>query len=126
MLAPREYALVSSYWTGLFNWIGNTAGDASFAYIFSIFTSAALVSGGGTALTTPQKVALAISVLFVWSVINFFHIEKIGWVNNVASLFQMGTIVSLCVVVLSMAPSLNSASYVFTSYHDSTGDFSRI
>ena len=121
VLAPREWALLSAYWTGLFNWLGNTAGDASFAYIFAIFVSAALVTGGGTALTTPQLVGLAISVLFVWSVINIFHIEKIGWVNNIGVTVQMLTIISLATVVLSMAPALNTASFIFFDYHNSTG-----
>jgi amino acid transporter len=46
VLAPKPYSLISAYWTGLFNWLGNVAGDASFAFIFAQFVSAALVTGG--------------------------------------------------------------------------------
>lgn len=113
--------MISSYWTGLFNWLGNTAGDASFAYIFALLVNAALATGGGQTLSNSQLVALAISVLFLWSVLNFLDIERIGWFNSIAVILQIATILSLVTVVLALAPSLNSASYVLTSYHNGTG-----
>lgn len=111
----------AAYWTGLFNWVGNTAGDASFAYIFAQFVSAAVVTGGGAAFGTPILVSLAIFILFVWSILNFFSIQSVGWINNVASLIQMATIIVLVVVVLVMAPKLNSAKFVFLDYNNDTG-----
>lgn len=111
----------AAYWTGLFNWIGNTAGDASFAYIFAQFVSAALETAGAEALGTPVQVILAICVLFVWSVINFFSIESVGWINNVATVIQVFTILLLVIVVLFTATRLNTAKYVFFDYNNDTG-----
>ena len=105
--------------------MGNTAGDSSFAFIFAQFVSAAIVTGGGVALSTPMLVLLGILILFVWSVLNLFRIENIGWISNAACLFQVVTIITLAVVVLLMAPRLNTSTYVFTSYYNDTG-FSQI
>ena len=101
--------------------MGNTAGDSSFAFIFAQFVSAAIVTGGGDALSTPMLVVLGIIVLFVWSVLNIFQIESVGWISNAATLFQIVTIITLSVVILSMAPRLNNSTYVFTSYYNDTG-----
>lgn len=121
MLAPKRWALKAAYWTGLFNWVGNTAGDASFAYIFAQFVSAALETSGGAALSTPVLVILAISVLLVWSILNFFSIQSVGWINNLASVFQVFTILVLVIVVLSTASKLHTADYVFFYYNNDTG-----
>jgi amino acid transporter len=121
VLAPRKSARVSAYWTGLFNWLGNIAGDSSFAFIFAQFVSAALITGGFDPLLTPQLVGLAIAVLFVWSVINCYHITSICWVNNLAALVQAATIISLVTVVLVNAPSFNTVDYVLREFNNDTG-----
>lgn len=64
---------------------------------------------------------LAVSVLFVWSLINCLKIHNVAWMNNVASLVQVVTIISLVVVLLSRAPRLNSVGYVLTDFQDETG-----
>ena len=101
--------------------MGNTAGDSFFAYAFAVFVSSARETSGGNALSAPLLVSLAISVLFSWTVLNFIHVEDIGWIYNMASILQIGTIVALSVVILSTAPRLNSVSYVFFDYNNSTG-----
>ena len=46
-LVPAEYAALSSYICGWFNFVGNGAGDASFAFFFAqLLDSAISVSGG--------------------------------------------------------------------------------
>jgi amino acid transporter len=120
VLAPRRLGPVFAYWTGLFNLLGNIAGDSSFAFILSQFVSAALATGGFEALTTEQMVGLAIAVLFVWSVMNSFYVESIGWVNNFAAIFHISTIIALVAVVLTGAPSLNMPDFVFFGFNNST------
>ena len=121
VLAPRHWALLSAYWTGLFNWLGNSAGDASFAYIFAQMISSALSTGGAPALTRSQNVLIAISVLLVWSLINCLKIQSIGWVNNIASFIQAATIISLVVIVLVIAPKLNKGPRAVSEYNNDTG-----
>ena len=121
VLAPRHWALHSAYWTGLFNWLGNCAGDASFAYIFAQMISSALSTGGTPALTRTQNVEIAIAVLLVWSLMNCLKIQSIGWVNNIASFIQAATIISLVVIILVIAPKLNSAKRTVLQYNNDTG-----
>lgn len=46
-LVPLKYAPIASYICGWFNFLGNAAGDASFAFFFAqFFNSAISVSGG--------------------------------------------------------------------------------
>lgn len=46
-LVPIRYAPLASYVCGWFNFVGNAAGDASFAFFFAqFFNSAISVSGG--------------------------------------------------------------------------------
>jgi amino acid transporter len=46
-LVPLQYAPLASYTCGWFNFVGNAAGDASFAFFFAqFFNSAISVSGG--------------------------------------------------------------------------------
>jgi amino acid transporter len=48
-LVPARYAPLASYICGWFNFVGNAAGDSSFAYFFAKFFNAAIkVSGGKT------------------------------------------------------------------------------
>jgi amino acid transporter len=101
--------------------VGNTAGDSFFAYAFAVFVSSARETSGSNALSAPLLVSLAISVLFIWTVLNFIRVEDIGWIYNMASVLQIGTILALSIVILSTAPHLNSLSFVFFDYNNSTG-----
>lgn len=83
-LSPREWAPFLSYVTGWLNFLGNTAGDASFATGFASFLSAALAAAGGQVLTAGAQVGISIAVLWVWSILNFVRIDQVGWVNNLA------------------------------------------
>ena len=47
-LVPAEYAPLSSYICGWFNFLGNAAGDASFAVFFAKFLNSAITVSGGT------------------------------------------------------------------------------
>jgi amino acid transporter len=73
------------------------------------------------ALETTSLVALAIAVLFVWSMLNCLRVENMGWMNNIATVIQVLTIIALVAVVLSFAPTLNTGSYVFFTYNNNTG-----
>lgn len=48
-LVPLKYAPIASYVCGWFNFLGNAAGDASFAFFFAQFFNSAISVSGGTA-----------------------------------------------------------------------------
>ena len=47
-LVPIQYAPFASYVCGWFNFVGNAAGDASFAFFFATFLNSAISVSGGT------------------------------------------------------------------------------
>jgi len=101
MLAPRRYAPLASYICGVFNFAGNAAGDAAFAYGFANFVSGLKAAGeGGESLSPGGVVGVAMTVSVVWAAINALRIDTIGWVNNVAALWQcVATVVIICTVL---------------------------
>lgn len=46
-LVPAKYAPLASYICGWFNFVGNAAGDSSFAFFFAQFLNSAIVVSGG-------------------------------------------------------------------------------
>lgn len=114
-LVPEEWAPLCSYLTGWTNWIGNTAGDASFAYGFAQFLSSGLMANGHKAITQRELVGTAISVLFIWTLMNFFRIDKVGWVNTLAAVTHTCSIIIICIALLAIPSRLESGDWVFTS-----------
>ena len=84
VLAPPETSALAAYITGWFNFLGNAAGDASFAYGFATVCSSAvgyanydpvaMVPGDG--LTTQQIVGVSIAVAAAWSVLNALRVDQ--------------------------------------------------
>lgn len=121
MLVPPEWAPIASYTCGWANFLGNAAGDASFANGFGSFLSAALVSSGYDAITPKGQVGTSIAFLLIWSFLNFFRIDRVGWVNNLAALVHTASIIITIVAVLAMPSKLSSGSFVFGGYYNDTG-----
>ena len=111
-----------SYVTGWLNFIGNSAGDASFASGWAALLNATLIAHDYDALNYKQLVGVSIGILFVWSILNFFRVDRIGWINNTAAVFQIVSIVGIAVWVLVATPHWQSASFVFVDgYYNGTG-----
>jgi amino acid transporter len=123
-LAEPEWAPLASYVTGWANFVGNAAGDATFAFGFANTLSACLVaasghSGGG--LSTSGQVALAVGVMWLWTLLSFGRIDQLGWLNATATVTHMGAIVAIVAGLLFWAPELNSWAFVAGDYHNDSG-----
>ena len=110
-----------SYWTGLLNVLSNIGGVVVLAMTFSSLTNACLITMWNYELSADANVGVSVAVLFVWAVCSCVRIDSIGWWNVGGGLFQLSVIVLILTVGLSMAPSINSASFVFTEYYNGTG-----
>eukprot|EP01032_Pedospumella_encystans_P027426 gene27426-30999_t len=95
-LVPVKYAPLASYVCGWFNFVGNAAGDSSFAYFFAQFLNSAIkVSGGNPYFddvtdNEDNTVGISIAILLVWSLLNVFRVDQVGWINNVAAFLHAG------------------------------------
>lgn len=121
MIVPSRWNPVASYITGWINFLGNAAGDATFAASWAAFISASVEANGGAPLDTPSQVGLSIAVLLVWTLLNCFDVDSVGWVNNVAAFVQVTTVVILIVGLLTVSKELNTSEFVFTYYYNSSG-----
>jgi amino acid transporter len=126
-LVPPKWAPLASYITGWTNFLGNLAGDASFASFFASFFNAGLEASQVQKYDLQPSVGVAIGVLLVWSILNFFRIDKLGWVNTLAAVIHAGSIIVIIVVVLVKTssagggPGLASNTWVFTDYENASG-----
>ncbi len=120
-LAPKDWAPICSYITGWSNFLGNAAGDASYANGFASFLSAVIVTGGGTAISPQDQVGVSIVFLFIWTVLNFFRVDQIGWVNIIAAITHAGSIIIIIIACLAMSPKHTSGDFVFGKYFNDTG-----
>ena len=121
MVVPPEYTAIAAYICGWCNFIGNAAGDASFANGFASFLSASLVASGYAPFDYQQQVGISIGILFLWTILNFFRIDRVGWVNNLAAFCHCASIVVIVISVLCLSKPLASGMFVFTNYNNTTG-----
>lgn len=121
-VVPEEWAPFWSYVTGIFNFIGNTAGDASFAFGFAeLFNSALDASGIKPYQPGAETVMVSLFVISLWSVLNFMRIDKVGWIQTFAAYFQLASLIVVCVSILVMQNPLNTGKNVFGGYYNNTG-----
>jgi len=127
MLAPREWAPISSYLCGWFNFIGNAAGDASFAFGFAQVLTAtiALETDGTVRPGVGSNVVLAVAVSALWAVKNLMRVDHQGWFNNASAIYQLASTVVIILTIVIASPQLSSASFVFGNYNNETGIESR-
>lgn len=118
-LVPEAQAPLASYVCGWFNFMGNMAGDASFAYSFAGLLNAGITISNGTPYDDQTTVGVAIATLFVWSVLNIFRVDMVGWMNLLAAFTHVGAVIVIIVAVLTLSPSLNTADFVFTQFFES-------
>ncbi|CAF0955812.1 unnamed protein product [Rotaria sordida] len=120
-LVSAKHAPLASFICGWFNFIGNFSGDVAFASGFATIINAAILLEGKDSLSTGAQVGIGIGISFVWAVQNALRIDQQGWVNNFAVIFQLGSAISIIVVLLTMAPERATARNVFTSTYNDTG-----
>jgi len=126
-LVPPKWAPLAAYITGWTNFLGNAAGDASFASFFASFFNAGLAASQIPQYDLQPTVGVAIGVLLVWSILNFFRVDKLGWMNNLAAFVHAGSIIVIIIVILTKTsaagggPGLASSSWVFTDYENASG-----
>lgn len=101
--------------------IGNGLGDASFAYGFASFLNAGLVASSATPLTAEAQVGISIAVLWLWSVLNTFRVDQVGWLNNCAAVFQVASVFIVFAALLGLTPSYSKANDIFTGYSNTSG-----
>jgi amino acid transporter len=84
-------------------------------------TNSAIQASGGAAYSPQATVGVSIVVVSVWSLLNCFRIDQLGWINNMAAFCQMSSILFIIISLLAAPSRLSSTSFVFTHYQNETG-----
>ena len=141
MLAPEKSHRLAAYICGIFNFVGNVAGDAGFAFGFASVISSARLYGNGwdeftkscvtnstgdcivVDYTNNERVGIAIAVCVAWTLLNYLRVDQQGWFNSFAAVFHIASIVAIVVCVVSMTtkdPDVPT-SWAWSTYYNGTG-----
>ncbi|CDW88429.1 apc amino acid permease [Stylonychia lemnae] len=120
MMAPPKWAPFASYICGWFNFLGNAASDASFAFGFAQVVSAAIHLGTRGDIEVPVigQVGLAVAVSFLWALKNIMRVDHQGWFNNASAIYQLTSTFVVVIVLLIVSPRLSSSDFVWTQYNN--------
>jgi amino acid transporter len=121
-MGPPEWAPISSYVCGWFNFLGNAAGDAAFSSGFATCVSyaATIANPDSGELSVGAQVGISILVLAVWSVLDCSRTDVQGWINNFAVFWQIAASLIIVICLLALSSERASGSLVFLEGIDTT------
>ena len=112
-LAPKQYAPVVSYWTGVFALFAYTAYASSYAYGFAVMCNCAVQYTGFPAMSNYETAALAIGTIASWGVVCYLRINYHDILSHISAFLQISLALLIIGVVTGTAKSYNSPEYVF-------------
>jgi len=126
-LAPKEYATVLSYITGIFILVAYHGYVASYAYGFALLIDASMaVSRLGT-LNELEAVGVALGVLVLWIFIAYLKVDHRDWISHASAFTQVTVAVAITLAVTISCRSFNTPEYVFLTVSESSpGSFPQI
>ena len=83
--------------------------------------NSALLINGKSSLSNGSQVGISIAVMFIWAAQNVLRIDKQGWINNIAAIFQICSVIIIVIILFALSPQKASAKDVFTSTYNGTG-----
>ena len=83
--------------------------------------NAAVTASGGEQYSSQATVGFSIIVIIIWSLLNCFRVDQLGWINNMAAFIQLSSVIFIVFALLCIPKTLNPSSFVFTQYHNETG-----
>ena len=60
-------------------------------------------------------------MITMWSLLNCFGVDKIGWISNLSALTLGLCTLLISSILIALAPTLQSSSFVFFDYENDTG-----
>ena len=121
-MGPPEWAPISSYVCGWFNFLGNAAGDAAFSSGFATCVSYAstIADPESGELSVGAQVGISILVLAVWSLLDCARTDVQGWINNLTVFWQIAGSLVIVICLLALSSERATGSFVFLEGIDTT------
>ena len=125
-LLPRgsKWAPFMSWYTGWVYLLGSFCGTALNEYLLANFIATVILlatggaQNGGYELTPNQIFGVTAGVFFIHFWVSITNTHWLGRISTAGAAFQILSILTVCIVLLSVAPKLQSASFVFTTFVD--------
>ncbi|PSC69717.1 amino-acid permease [Micractinium conductrix] len=122
-LAGERWAPFASFLTGWFNLLGQVAVTAGIDYTFASFLCTIIMlgtggaNGGGWVATQGQLLGVYVATLGVHATINTFANRLLAMLNGISVVWHVVGTFAFIAALLAVAPSHQSADYVFTSFN---------
>ncbi|KAI7839985.1 hypothetical protein COHA_006306 [Chlorella ohadii] len=121
-LAGARWAPLASWVTGWFNLLGQWAVTAGIDFTLASFLSTIILcgtggaNGGGWVATQPQLLGIYAATLVCHGLLNTFANSILGFLNGISVIWHVVGTFSFMIALLAVAPSHQSAKYVFTEF----------
>ena len=121
MLAPPSWSPFLAWLTGWFNLLGQVAVTTGITFgLAGLISTAITVKSPDYEQTAAKTIGIYAALLVSHGVVNTFGVKGLRLLNNVSIVLHSAGITALCIAVLAKAPKLQSAKFVFGTYHDGT------
>jgi amino acid transporter len=113
-LASPQWAPVLSYICGWINFAAWVFGGSAMAYnCAQIAQAISLVNGSGE-FSVLGLTVIACACMCAWALVNVFRIDAIGWINNIAAMFQVLATFATLLVALFLTKEYASPDFLWT------------
>ena len=96
-------------------------GDAAFASGFANIVSSAFIISDRPPLSVNIRTAIGITILFLWCAQNSLRVDRNGWLNNIAAMFQVLSSIVIVFVLYTASSQSVTIHDLFTSTYNGTG-----
>eukprot|EP00891_Asterochloris_glomerata_P002201 jgi/Astpho2/2201/Aster-03190 len=118
VLGGAEWGPFFAWVTGYFNLLGQVAVTAAIEYTFANHVSAMVLlsTGGATVFSQGQLLGVYTAVLVCHAFLNIFSTKINALLNSISAVWHIVGVVVCIIVLPAVAPSHQSAKYVFTDF----------
>ncbi|KAI8824007.1 APC amino acid permease [Fimicolochytrium jonesii] len=121
-LSGPKYAPLASWVTGWFNLIGQIACTSGIIFANAAVVLQVVALNREEFVPEPyHQVLVCAAILIVHGLLNTFAVKLVNQLNYVSVWWHILGTITIVAVILALAPTHQSATYVFTTYRDATG-----
>ena len=122
MLAPQQHAPFFAWVTGWFNLLGQIAVTTAIDFGLASLISTVSQVANGYEPSAGKTLGFLAVILISHVVVNMFSIASLRYMIYTSVSINTVGVCALAIAVLAKAPNLKSASFVFATFYDGTGE----
>ncbi|KAF9519895.1 hypothetical protein BS47DRAFT_1374938 [Hydnum rufescens UP504] len=121
-LASERRSAFAAWFTGWFNLLGQVAVTTGISFACATFIGTVATLKTNFVPRPKHIIGIYAAVLITQGMINTFGVRNLRFLNNISIFWHAFGTTALVIAVLAKAPTHQSASFVFTSFYDGTGN----